>query len=381
LKGHYMSEFIKTQEEVRANLTMQIREVLDAAEQDKRGISQAELEKIDRIEADITRADEALEVARRNEERSAEAAAASRGFAPVAESRSDVEIFRAMARGEIRDHYFGTEQRATLIPSANTVPVSFLDRVYNLARLVGPYLETSEVFTRTSGEDLRIPVMTAYPTASESAAGSAISESEGTYSSLLISLAKQGFISKISNELLTDVGFPLEANLAEQAGNAIGTRVNAVVHAAVTAVAGVGGTAGTATAITADELIDLQFSADGLVRQLPGAAYMVNNSTLGAIRKLKNGDGTYILDVVTGGPSTILGIPVIVNPAVQSIASGNKPVFFGHWPSVKIVQTGLAVAVSDQAYFANDITGFRYTYRLGAAVANGSSHIKALLMP
>ena len=376
-----MSEFIKTQEEVRANLTMQIREVLDAAEQDKRGISQAELEKIDRIEADITRADEALEVARRNEERALEASVASRGFAPVAEGRSDVEIFRAMARGEIREHYFGTEQRATLIPSANTVPVSFLDRVYNLARLVGPYLETSEVFTRTSGEDLRIPVVTAYPTATESAAGSAISESEGTYSSLLVTLAKQGFISKIANELLSDVGFPLENSLSEQAGNAIGTRVNAVVHAAVTAVAGVGGTAGTATAITADELIDLQFSADGLVRQLPGAAYMVNNSTLGAIRKLKNGDGTYILDVVTGGPSTILGIPVIVNPAVQSIATGNKPVFFGHWPSVKIVQTGLSVAVSDQAYFANDITGFRYTYRLGAAVANGSSHIKALLMP
>ena len=376
-----MSEFIKTQEEVRANLTMQIREVLDAAEQDKRGISQAELEKIDRIEADITRADEALEVARRNEDRALEAAAASRGFAPSVEARSDVEIFRAMARGEIREHYFGTEQRATLIPSANTVPVSFLDRVYSLARLVGPYLETSEVFTRTSGEDLRIPVMTAYPTAAESAAGSAISESEGTYSSLLISLAKQGFISKISNELLSDVGFPLEQNLSEQAGNAIGTRVNAVVHAAVTAVAGVGGTAGTATAITADELIDLQFSADGLVRQLPGAAYMVNNSTLGAIRKLKNGDGTYILDVVTGGPSTILGIPVIVNPAVQSIASGNKPVFFGHWPSVKVVQTGLSVAVSQDAYFANDITGFRYTYRLGAAVANGSAHIKGLLMP
>jgi len=376
-----MSEFIKTQEEVRANLTMQIREVLDLAEQDKRGISQAELEKIDRIEADITRADEALEVARRNEERALEASVASRGFAPSVEARSDVEVFRAMARGEIREHYFGTEQRATLIPSANTVPVSFLDRVYSLARLVGPYLETSEVFNRTSGEDLRIPVVTAYPTATESAAGSAISESEGTYSSLLVSLAKQGFISKIANELLSDVGFPLENSLSEQAGNAIGTRVNAVVHAAVTAVAGVGGTAGTATAITADELIDLQFSADGLVRQLPGAAYMVNNSTLGAIRKLKTSDGQYILDVVTGGPSTILGIPVIVNPAVASIATGTKPVFFGHWPSVKIVQTGLSVAVSDQAYFANDITGFRYTYRLGAAVANGSSHIKALLMP
>lgn len=375
-----MSEFIKTQEEIRANLTMQIREVIDGAESDKRGLDQAELEKIERIEADIRRADEALEVAKRNEARKAEAAEASRGFAPVEEVRGDAEIFRAMARGEIREHAFSMEKRATLVPSANTVPVAFLDRVYNLAKLVGPYLETSEVFQRDSGEDLRIPVSTAYPTATEKAAGSAIDESEPTYSSLLIQMTKQGFITKLANELITDAGFDIEANIAEQAGIAIGTRANTVIHAAVTAVAGSGVTAGTTNAITTDELIDLQFSVDGAARMLPGAGYMVNSSTLGAIRKLKDGNGAYILDVVAGGPSTILGLPVFENPAVDSIASGNRAVFFGHWPSVKVSTTGLQVAVSTDAYFANDITGYRFTYRLGAGVANGASHIKYLAL-
>ena len=373
-----MSEFIKTQEEIRANLTMQIREVIDGAEADKRGLDQAELEKIDRIEADIRRADEALEVATRNAERSAEAAEAARGFAPVEEARGDAEIFRAMARGEVREHTFSMEKRATLVPSANTVPVAFLDRVYNLARLVGPYLETSEVFNRDSGEDLRIPVLTGFSSATEKAAGSAIDESEPTYSSILLQMSKQGFITKLANELITDAGFDIEANIAEQAGNAIGTRANTVIHAAVTAVAGSGVTAGTTNAITADELIDLQFSTDGAVRMLPGAGYMVNTSTLGAIRKLKDNDGRYILDVVAGGPSTILGMPVIENPAVASIATGEKAVFFGHWPSVKVSTTGLEVAVSTDAYFANDITGYRFTYRLGAGVANGASHIKYL---
>jgi HK97 family phage major capsid protein len=375
-----MSEFIKTQEEIRANLTMQIREVIDGAEADKRGLDQAELEKIERIEADIRRADEALEVAKRNEERKAEAAEASRGFAPVEEARGDAEIFRAMARGEVREHTFSMEKRATLVPSANTVPVAFLDRVYSLARLVGPYLETSEVFNRDSGEDLRIPVMTAYATASEKAAGSAIDESEPTYSSILLQMTKQGFITKLANELITDAGFDIEANIAEQAGNAIGTRANTVIHAAVTAVAGSGVTAGTTNAITADELIDLQFAVDGQVRALPGAAYMVNTATLGAIRKLKDNDGRYILDVVAGGPSTILGMPVIENPAVDGIATGNNAVFFGPWPSVKVSTPGLDVAVSTDAYFANDITGYRFTYRLGAGVANGASHIKYLAL-
>ncbi len=375
-----MSEFIKTQEEIRANLTMQIREVIDGAEADKRGLDQAELEKIDRIEADIRRADEALEVARRNEERAAEAAEAARGFVPAAEARGDAEIFRAMARGEIREHNFTMEQRATLIPGVNTVPVAFLDRVYNLAKLVGPYLETSEVFQRDSGEDLRIPTLTAYSTAAEYAAGSAISDSEPTYSSLLLQMAKQGFIVKLANELITDAGFDIEANIAEQAGVAIGTRVNTLVHAAVTAVAAVGGTAGTATAITTDELLDLAYSVDGMARMLPGTGFMVNTSTLGAIRKLKDGDGSYIFNPVVGGPSTILGLPVFENPAVDSIATGNKAVFFGHWPSVKISTTGLEVAVSTDAYFANDITGYRFTYRVGAGLTH-ASHVKYLLQP
>jgi HK97 family phage major capsid protein len=377
-----MSEFIKRQQELKANLTMQIRTVIDDAEAEGRGLDSAELEKIDRIESDIQAAQRSIETAAKNEERASEVAAASRGFEIVPDAPVDTaEIFRSMARGEIREHSFGFEKRATLVPTVNTVPVAFLDRIFALARLVGPYLETSELIQRTSGEDLRIPVFTAYPSATEKGAGVALDESEATYSSLLLQMAKQGFITKIANELITDVGFDLEATLVEQAANAIGTRVNTIVHAAVTAVATAGGTAGTATAITADELISLQFSADGMVRMLPGSGYMVNTSTLGAIRRLKDNNGSYILDPVVGGPSTILGLPVFENPAVASIESAAKAVFFGHWPSVKISTTGLQAAVSQDAFFANDLTAFRYTYRLGAGVANGAAHIKFLLQP
>jgi hypothetical protein len=174
-----MSEFIKRQQELKANLTMQIRTVIDDAEAEGRGLDSAELEKIDRIEADIQAAQRSIETAAKNEERAAEVAAASRGFEVVPEVPADTaEIFRSMARGEIREHSFGFEKRATLVPSVNTVPVAFLDRIYALAKLVGPYLETSELIQRTSGEDLRIPVFTAYPSATEKAAGDALDESQ-----------------------------------------------------------------------------------------------------------------------------------------------------------------------------------------------------------
>jgi len=373
-----MSDFVKRQQELKANLTHQIRDVIDGAETEGRGLDQAELTKIERIEADIESAQRSIETASKAEERAAEVALASRGFEVVEEARGEAEIFRSMARGEVRFHEFKNSEKRALVASANTVPVDFLDRVFNLAKLVGPYLETSEVFVRDSGADLRIPVMSGYSTAAEVTEGSAISESNPTYSSILLNPAKQAFIVQLSNELVSDAGFDIEANVAEQAGVAIGTRANAVIHAAVTAVAGSGVTAGTTNAITADELIDLAYSVDGMARMLPGAAYMVNTSTLGAIRKLKDNDGRYILDVVAGGPSTILGHPVLENPAVADIGTGNKAVLFGHWPSVKVATTGLEVSVSADAYFANDVTGYRFVYRLGAGVANGANHIKYL---
>jgi len=376
-----MSEFVKRQQELKANLTMQIRDVIDGAESEGRGLDQAELTKIDRIEADIDSAARSIDVASKSEERALEVAEASRGFKPVEEAAvGSADIFRAMARGEVREHMFSNAEKRALVSTADTVPVNFLDRVYALAKLVGPYLETSEVFVRDSGADLRIPVMTGYSTAGEVTEGSAIAESNATYSSLLLNPTKQAFISQLSNELVMDAGFDVEANLVEQAGVAIGTRANTVIHAAVIAAAGSGVTAGTTNAITADELITLAYSVDGMARMLPGAAFMVNTSTLGAIRRLKDDAGAYILDPVVGGPDRILGYPVLENPAVANIATGNKAVLFGHWPSVKVATTGLTTTVSVEAYFANDVTGYRFVYRLAAGVANGAAHIKTLTL-
>ena len=374
--------FLKRQQELKANLTMQIRDVIDSAEAEGRGLDSAELQKIDRIEADITSAQRSIEVAEKTESRAVEFADAARGFSPVEDvATGSAEIFRSMARGEIRGHEFHpSEKRTALVSSANTVPVEFLDRVYDLAKLVGPYLETSEVFLRDSGSDFRIPVMSGYSTAAEVTEGSAIGISNATYDSILLDPKKQAFIVQLSNELVQDAGFNIEESIARQAGVAIGTRANAVIHSAVTAVAGTAITSATALSFTTDNLIDLAYSVDGLARMLPGTGYMVNTSTLGFIRRLKDGDNRYIYDPVVGQPSTILGMPVYENPAVAAIgtAGGTFPVLFGHWESVKVATTGLQVAVSSDAYFGNDVTGYRFVYRLAANVANGNSHVKML---
>lgn len=378
-----MSEFVKSQQELRANLTEQIRDVIEAAEMDKRGLDAAELEKIDRIEADIRRADEAIAIAKRNEERAVEASVAAKGFAlPQSEVRSDSQILRELVatRGQ---HTF---ENRTLVPSDSTVPKSFVNRVYDVARLVGPMLDVGERFNTASGEDITIPVLNAYSTATIKGAGSAIAESEPTYSNITLGAYKYALLIPVANELIADAGFDISAHLAEQAGNGLGYAVNDALtngsgtnqpNGVVTAAgSGITGGTGVTGGFTADNLIDLQYSLDGAARRLPGVAYMANTQSLGAMRKLKSADGAYLYTVNVGAPDTFAGFNVVENPALPAIGTGAKSVLFGHWPSYKVrVAGGIQVATSTDYAFNTDVTTFRVMMRVDGDLTH-ASHIK-----
>ena len=379
-----MSEFVKTQQEVRANLTEQIREVIDLADSEKRGLSAEELQKIDRIEDDIRRADEAIAVAQRNEERAVEASAAAKGFQiaePVTE-RSSSEILREIAatRGA---HTF---ERRTMVPSTDTVPKSFFDQVFDVARLVGPMLDVGNRINTTSGEDITIPTLTAYSAATLKAAGSAIAESEPTYSSITLGAYKYGLLIPVSNELIADAGFDISSHLANQAGNGLGYAVNAALttgtgsdqpNGVVTAAGSgtVGGT-GVSGAFTADNLIDLQYTLDGAARRLPGVAYMAAGATIGAMRKLKDDAGNYLYQVNVGQPDSFAGYSVIENPGMAAVATSAKSVLFGHMPSYKVrVAGGVQVATSTDYAFNTDSTVYRVLMRVDGDLTH-ASHIK-----
>jgi HK97 family phage major capsid protein len=378
-----MSEFITRQTEVRNNLIMQVREVIDFAESEGRGLDAEELRKVEAIEADIAKADEAIAVAQRSEERKLEASVAAKGFIPAVSERSASDILREVAQTRSA-HTF--EKRATLVPSANTVPKSFFDEVFDIARLTGPMLETSEVINTTTGEDLTIPTLTAYSTASLTAAGSALSVDEPTYSSITLGAKKYGMLIQAANELVTDAGFDLAAHLARQAGNAIGYAVNNALTLGtgttqpngIATAAGSGVTGGTAVGggFTADNLIDLAYSVDGAVRRMPGAGFMANGQTIGAMRKLKDTAGNYLYQVGVGYPDTFAGFRVVENPFVAGIATGAKSVLFGDLSSYKVrVAGGIQVQSSQDFAFSQDLTTWKFLIRLDGNLTH-SAHVK-----
>ncbi|WP_442580723.1 phage major capsid protein [Mesorhizobium sp. ASY16-5R] len=145
---------------------------------------------------------------------------------------------------------------------------------------------------------------------------------------------------RIPIELLQDSAFDMEALLEDLFGERLGRLSNTVLttgtgsnqpNGIVTA-STLGKTAASATAIASDELIDLLHSVDPAYRSSPKCRWQFNDSTLAAIRKLKDGQGNYLWqmgDVTKSEPDRLLAHPYSINQAMANIATGQKSIIFG----------------------------------------------------
>lgn len=144
----------------------------------------------------------------------------------------------------------------------------------------------------------------------------------------------------VSSELLQDSALNVEAIVRDAMAERIGRIANEHLttgtgsdqpNGIVTAATALTGVAA-AAAITFDNLIDLEHSVDPAYRSDPSVRWMFNDSTLKAVRKLKDLEGNYIwqpADVKTGAAATLLGYGYAINQDVASIGASAKSVVFG----------------------------------------------------
>ena len=98
---------------------------------------------------------------------------------------------------------------------------------------------------------------------------------------------------------------------------------------AATGGAQTGVTAAKTDAVTFDEVMDLFYSLRSPYRR--NAVFIMNDSTVKALRKLKNGAGDYIWQpsVTAGTPDTILNRPVYTSGFMPALTTGSKTILFG----------------------------------------------------
>ena len=343
------------------------------AEHDKLG---AKAERLQKVEAAL-RAGEQVDLSKRPtfEQRSAPAvdegfkmdyrAAFAEMIAAGGDAYVDAEVRNVLK--EYRVQTGGTNSAGGF-----TVPVELATFIEKAMIATGP-MYTSNLFTvinSADGRTFNIPTIDDTSVAAEAHTEGTQPTDDGGKDATFAqkSLSAYAFDSewiRWSAELNADSILNMESLLGELIGERLGRIANSKlttgsgssdVEGIVTNSAA-GKTAAATAAVTADEIIDLIHSVDPAYRTAPSTAIMMNDSTLAAIRKLKDGDGNYLWQMgnyQAGIPQNLLGYNVVVNQAMDSLAAAKKVILFGDMSKFYVRKVGAPSIYVARERFAPD---------------------------
>jgi len=185
---------------------------------------------------------------------------------------------------------------------------------------------------------------------------------------------------KVSVELLADSMFDLESYIAEEFARALGVaeeeafivgsgsgQPTGIFHP--TDGAHVGATAAGNTAIAFDDIVNLIYSLKSPYRR--GAVFLTHDSTVSAMRKLKDANGLYLWQpsLQAGEPDRLFGYPLYTSPFVPTLKAGALTVVFGAFSNYWVAdRQGRTLQRLNELYAGNGQVGFLITERLDGKV-------------
>lgn len=276
----------------------------------------------------------------------------------------------------IRDRCNHYELRNTLTIGTDSeggylVPDEFERRLVDALKEEN-FFRSLATIIRTSSGDRKIPVVTGHGEAAWMDENGLYPESDDSFGMTSIGAFKLGTAIKVSDELLNDSVFDLQAYIASEFARRIGTKEEEafLIGDGVSKPTGLFNTAenGVTTAganITFDDVMDLYHSLRSPYRKK--AVWLLNDTTVKALRKLKDGNGNYIWQpsVQIGQPDMILNRPYYTSSFVPDLTAGNKVMAFGDFSYYWIAdRQGRSFKRLNELYAANGQVGFLASQRV-----------------
>ncbi len=242
-------------------------------------------------------------------------------------------------------------------------------------------LEEENIFRKlatviqTSNGDRKIPIVTSKGTASWLDEEGAFLESDDQFGQTSVAAYKLGTMIKVSDELLNDSVFDLQAYIAGEFGRRIGAKEEEAFFigdgtgkpTGIFAETG-GAQEGVTTAganIAFDDVMDLFYSLKSPYRKK--AVWVLNDTTVKALRKLKDGNGNYIWQpsVQVGVPDMIFNRPYHTSSYIPDLTAGNKVMAFGDFSYYWIAdRQGRSFKRLNELYAATGQVGFLASQRV-----------------
>lgn len=338
--------------EKKNELITRAEEVLNGAKAEERELTEAEAEELAEIRDNVRKIVKSLELDKEVTEMETEEGddvAETRDVKDVEVRDIEVqerELFDKFIRGYIN------ERDGELTPAQNsagvTIPTTIADKIIKKVYDICPILERSTKYN-VKGK-LDIPYYnneTSSITVAYQTEFVAVTSSNGSFAKIELDGYLAGALSKISRSLINNSKFDIVAFVVDEMAYQIarfiehelliGTENKVTGLSTLTNVV----TSASATAITSDELIDVQDSVKDVYQN--NAIWIMSTSTRTAIRKLKDEMGRYLLQDDISAPfgKTLLGKPVFVSDNMPNIATKNTVIYYGD-------MSGLATKFSEE---------------------------------
>lgn len=295
-------------------------------------------------------------------------------------TEDDATEFRHFLQtGETRSQTVGTNSQGGF-----TAGASVQNRLIEAVKSFGGMVENSQGITTATGTEISYPTMS---DVENEAVIKSETDARRTGPDLVFdSISLNAFvldsgIIKISNELVQDSSINIEQVVINALSKRIGRKLNKLFSigngttepAGITTQTTLGKTAASATIILADELLDLQFSVDEAYQS--NAKYSMNKNTLLAVRKLKDGQGNYL---VKG--NMIFDKPIQVNNDLPDLGAGKKAILYGDLNAylVRTVQ-GINIFKFAELYQETNEIGFKASGRFDGTLLDPAA-VKHLIM-
>jgi HK97 family phage major capsid protein len=398
-----MWQKMKQLREERAQFLGQMKAILKKADDEKRSITAEEDTHFNDLNAKAE--ERKVEIERYERAQALEAELAAKGEQRA--GREDVNTPEAREADKAKEQraQFDSYLRTGVLPSTETRALTVSgagvvgDRaVYNtlvtsLKTFAGVREAGATILPTTDGNDLTIPKSDDTSNTGQIVSEATEDNTEADPTLASVTLKAYRFDSKwvkVSLEMLQDASYPLESYILGIAGERIGRAFNNYATTGtgtgepkgILTAATLGKTAASQTAITYDELLDFVHSIDAGYRNSPNFKLMLHDTTLAAIRKLKDNAGSYIFSAgAAGAPARVLDIPYVVNNAMPQLTSGtgSKVIAGGDFGRYFVRDvTGVTVVRANELFVGSGLVGFRVFSRHDANLtdANALKYLK-----
>ena len=277
-----------------------------------------------------------------------------------------------------------------------SVPTDVYGAVLDVLKAYGGVREVATVIQTEAGNPINFPTSDG-----TSETGELIGENTtatGADTSFgVVTLSTYKFSSKIVAvpfELLQDSAVDMEAFIAKRLGERLGRTLNSYFttgtgssqpNGVVTASSvGKTGTTGQTASVIYDDLVDLEHSINRAYRSSPGFGFMMADSSLKVVRKIKDSNGRpifvpgYEQGNPGGAPDRLLNRPITINDDVAAMAANAKSILMGDFRKyvIRRVMDLTLFRMTDSAFTLNGQVGFVAFQRIGGNLIDAGGAVK-----